>query len=116
MNKLSSGPLKKFTNKIELLFSVIKDYKNGEYKEVPATTISAIIGALIYIFSPMDLIPDLIPAVGLIDDAAILILCLNAISFDLEQYQIWKELNGFEYTIISDNMEESNEKRNLYYF
>lgn len=89
--KKSEGPLAKFATKIKLLFSVIKDYKNGSYKDIPWTTIAAIIGALIYVFSPIDLIPDFIPGIGLVDDAAVLSLCLKAISNDLEKYQTWKK-------------------------
>lgn len=89
--KKSEGPLAKFASKIKLLFSVIKDYKNGSYKDIPWTTIAAIIGALIYVFSPIDLIPDFIPGIGLVDDAAVLSLCLKAISNDLEKYQTWKK-------------------------
>jgi len=52
------GPLEKFAQNIKLLFSVIKDYANGSYKEIPWMTIAAIIGSLLYIFSPIDLIPE----------------------------------------------------------
>jgi len=87
----AKGPLAKFAKNIKLLFSVVKDYAQGNYKEIPWTSIAAIIGALLYIFSPIDLIPDFIPVIGLVDDAAVLGLCLNSIGKDLEKYEIWKQ-------------------------
>jgi len=87
----AKGPLAKFARNIKLLFSVIKDYAQGNYKEIPWTAIAAIIGALLYIFSPIDLVPDFIPVFGLMDDAAVLGLCLNAVGSDLNKYEIWKQ-------------------------
>jgi len=99
--KKAHGPLEKFAKNIKLLFSFVKDYANGSYKEVPWTTIAAIIGSLIYIFSPIDLIPDFIPVLGLTDDAAVLGLCLAGIASDLKKYEIWKS-QYVEYEIIDE--------------
>ena len=99
------GPLEKFAQNIKLLFSLVKDYANGSYREVPWVTIAAIVGSLIYIFSPIDLIPDFIPVLGLTDDAAVLALCLKGIVSDLSKYQAWKKNNDVGYTVI-DNIPE----------
>ena len=94
------GPLEKFANYIKLFFLILKDYANGTYKEIPWTTIAAIIGTLVYIFSPIDLIPDFIPIFGLMDDAAVLTVCLAGIGMDLKKYEAWKSEHSTEYEII----------------
>lgn len=86
----SEGPLKKFFNDITLLLSMVRDYWGGEYREIPWTTIAAAVAALAYVLSPVDLIPDFIPVIGYIDDAAVVALCLSAIKSDLENYKRWK--------------------------
>ena len=103
--KKAHGPLKKFAKNIKLLFSVVKDYASGKYREMPWTTIAAIIGSLIYIFSPIDLIPDFIPVLGLTDDAAVLGLCLVAIASDLKKYEIWKSQH-VEYEVIDEKTQK----------
>jgi uncharacterized membrane protein YkvA (DUF1232 family) len=105
INKVT-GPLKDLSQDIKLFFSLIKDYKNGIYKEVPWTTVAAVVGSLLYIFSPIDLIPDFIPVAGLLDDVAVVGVCLKAISSDLNVYKQWKKVNNIDYKII----EEDNEK------
>lgn len=86
----SEGPLKKFFNDITLLLPMMHDYWSGEYREIPWTTIAASVAALAYVLSPVDLIPDFIPVIGYIDDAAVVALCLSAIQSDLEKYTCWK--------------------------
>lgn len=39
-----------------------------------------ILGSLAYLFSPIDIAPDFIPVVGLIDDAAIMALLVSEVS------------------------------------
>lgn len=86
----SNGPLGKFWSDLKLLFELVNDYRKGEYREIPWTSIAAIIGALLYVLSPIDLIPDFIPVIGLLDDAAVVALCLRAIDGDLQAYKKWK--------------------------
>lgn len=86
-----SGPLGKFIADVKILFSMIQDHWSGEYREVPWTTIAVAVAALAYVFSPIDLIPDFIPVIGLVDDALVIGLCLTAIDSDLQAYVAWKK-------------------------
>ena len=45
-----------------------------------------ILGSLLYLFSPIDIAPDFIPVVGLIDDAAIMTLLVSEVSQLLIDY------------------------------
>lgn len=81
---------------VPAMISLVRSYIKKEYTEVPLGTILGIISALVYILSPIDLVPD-IPGspVGYLDDAAIIILCLKAgAKDDIEDYQKWKEENN----------------------
>lgn len=86
----SSGPLGRYIEDVKLLFSVLKDYWKGDYREVPWGSIAAIVAALLYVFSPVDLIPDVIPVIGLVDDALIIAACLSFVETDLHAYKEWK--------------------------
>ena len=73
------------------LYNMLKDYYNDKYTEVPVGTIGAIVVALLYIFSPIDVIPDFIPFAGLIDDALVLTISLEFVGSDLEKYRKWRK-------------------------
>ncbi|TXE10742.1 DUF1232 domain-containing protein [Gelidibacter salicanalis] len=75
----------------KLLFSLIRDYSKGIYTQIPWLSIVSIGAALAYILSPIDAIPDFIPVVGLIDDAAVFAFCLRLLSKDIEDYKNWKD-------------------------
>ncbi len=74
----------------KLLFSLIKDYWKGIYREVSIWSILVFFLAIVYIICPIDVFPDTVPLIGQIDDAAVLLLCLYFLEKDLYQYKEWK--------------------------
>ena len=92
--KLSKIPLAgKYLADVPVLISLVKAYADKEYTEVTIGTIIAIISALIYVLSPIDLIPDILPAIGISDDAAVVAFALKFVHDDVEEYRIWREAN-----------------------
>ena len=93
LSKKLPDSLKEIWQDIVDMWNMAVDYFKGNYTEVPWGTIAAIIVALLYFASPIDIIPDFIPVVGYIDDAFIFSLTLKLIQNDLEQYRKWKKEN-----------------------
>lgn len=83
----SNDTLIKYLNDIKLYFKMLGDIFTGKYKKVPVGTIAAIVGTLLYVLSPVDLIPDFIPVIGYLDDATVLAACLKFTKFDVEEYK-----------------------------
>ena len=80
---------------VPAMISLVRSYARKEYTEVPLGSIVGIISALIYIFSPVDLIPDPVPGVGYLDDATVILVCLKAgAKDDIKDYQKWREENN----------------------
>ncbi len=78
-------------DKIHLLFSLVRDWSNGAYKDISKSAILAIIGGLIYFVSPIDVVPDFWVGLGLVDDAAVLGLIINQLDKELIRYKEWKK-------------------------
>lgn len=79
---------------VPVMASLIRSYVKKEYTDIPIGTIVSVLGALIYFVSPFDLLPDVIPGIGLIDDAAVVGLALLCVKDDVEEYRRWREAHG----------------------
>lgn len=89
--KMDAEKLKAFADDVKIFFSMLKDFFTKKYTDVPVGTIMSLAGTLLYIFLPIDIIPDFIPGIGFIDDAAMIALCIRMAKLDLEKYRAWKE-------------------------
>lgn len=76
------------------VLSMLKDYVAGNYTEVPWRIIAALSGAVVYVFSPVDVIPDLIPLFGFTDDATVFASVLSLARIDINSYLTWKFSKG----------------------
>lgn len=87
---LNAGFLSRLFEDVKLLFLLIKDYWKGVYRDVSIWSILVFSIGIIYILSPIDIIPDFNLGIGQIDDAVVLLLCLNFLEKDLYKYKEWK--------------------------
>src|SRR5699024_10601199 len=78
---------------VPVMASLLRSFVKKEYTDIPIGTITAVVSALVYFVSPIDLIPDLLPG-GYIDDAAVIGACLKLINSDVEDYIKWRRING----------------------
>jgi len=93
-----AGFLSQYWNDIKTSFSLIRDWFSGAYDKVPARMIVSLAGALIYLVSPLDLIPDWVPMAGLVDDAAMLAFVFQLSKVDLNAYRQWEKRQPDELT------------------
>lgn len=83
--------LRQWMEQGRLMLSLVKDYVTGAYREVPYWAISATALALLYVLNPIDILPDLIPGIGYLDDATVVAFCLKLMERELEKYTAWRE-------------------------
>lgn len=86
----SRGPLKRFIEDAKMLTALVKDYRLGNYRTALYGTIAAAVFALIYVVNPFDILPDVLPFVGAVDDASVIAACLMLVERDLHKYREWK--------------------------
>ncbi|MDQ0198353.1 YkvA family protein [Neobacillus ginsengisoli] len=86
------GTLGEAWDKLQLFLELIKSYSKGEYKNVSNSTLLTVIGAVLYFVSPIDVIPDFIVGIGIVDDAAVIGYTIKKVSKELDEYKKWKKL------------------------
>ena len=84
------GPLKRFISDGRMLMALLRDYRAGNYRGALRGTIAAAAFALIYVLNPFDIVPDVLPFIGAVDDASVIAACLMLIERDLFKYRDWK--------------------------
>lgn len=88
-----NGPLRRLLDDGRLLLELIQDVRAGRYRNVPMWTLSAAAFALLYVLNPFDAIPDALPVLGVLDDAAVVSACLALLEQDLHDYRLWRRSN-----------------------
>ena len=76
---------------VAVFAQLIKDYSTKKYEKIPMGSLIAIVSALAYVILPFDLINDIIPGLGYLDDAAVIACCLKLVDSDVEEYLKWRE-------------------------
>ena len=70
---------------------LLRAYAQGEYREIPWKSLLLIVAAILYFINPIDVIPDLMPLVGLTDDFAVLFMVYKSVGADIEKFLEWEK-------------------------
>ena len=82
----ASPSLKGILQNVRDLYSLFNDSIKGRYKVHPMT-LGMIGGGLLYFIVPLDLIPDVIPILGFLDDFAVLTTIINSLQGEIIEYR-----------------------------
>lgn len=98
----SNARLQPFMDDIETAYHLLRDYSTRRYREIPWGSIAAIVAALLYVLNPLDLLPDVIPFFGFIDDAGVLAICWRMVRKDIDAYRVFLKTNATDSKPASD--------------
>ncbi len=80
----------------QTLHRLANAYRQNNYRNISFVTLGLVVFGLLYFISPLDLFPDFIYALGLVDDIAILGFISSQIRDEIDEYRQW-ELRMKEY-------------------
>ena len=83
--------LTEFQTSVQLLIRMIRAYAAGEYKELPWKSLLSIVAVLIYFVSPIDIIPDFLPVIGITDDIALVVWLIKTLAGDITNFSEWEK-------------------------
>ena len=86
---VSKNGLTSVKENLLLMKDYLYDISTGRYKEYDVKKLMVIIGAVIYVVTPFDFLPDFIPP-GFIDDLSIVAWALKEANAELEKYKLSK--------------------------
>ncbi len=87
---LSGKNVAAFREQLSVVTRLLKAYASGEYRQLPWKTLIRVIAVLIYFVSPIDILPDFLPIIGLTDDIALMLWLFSGMSDDIERFRQWE--------------------------
>lgn len=87
---LSGANIAAFREQLTIVTRLLRAYASGEYRQIPWKTLIRMIAVLIYFVSPIDILPDFLPIVGLSDDIALMLWLFSGIKDDIEKFRQWE--------------------------
>lgn len=91
---METGSTSGIAGEAKALLRLIRAYATGEYRDVPFETMVPVVAAMVYVVSPLDVIPEFIPGVGHLDDAAVLTHAVKLVRGELDKFLAWEQETG----------------------
>jgi uncharacterized membrane protein YkvA (DUF1232 family) len=85
-----SGPFAAVMDDFRALVRLVVAYARGNYRDIPPDSLAVVVGGLLYVVSPLDLIPDVLPGIGFLDDAAVIGWVIKSVRDELDAFRAWE--------------------------
>ena len=96
MSALPDG-MHRVANQTRLVLELIDDFRDGTYREISWRSVALLTGGILYSVNPADVVPDVLPIVGQLDDLVILAIVTRLVHGDLRKYCQFKGYDESEY-------------------
>jgi uncharacterized membrane protein YkvA (DUF1232 family) len=91
--RIEAGPLTPLKKDLQILLRMLGAYGEGRYRNVSKKNLALAGLGLIYLVSPLDLLPDFIPG-GFADDAAVIGFVVRTVRTELVNFEAWEQGQG----------------------
>ena len=90
--RINSGTIgdSSLLDKLTTLVNMVKDHYSGKYTSFSNSSIFLFVFGLVYFLTPVDLVPDFLPGLGLVDDMSLLYWIFKNLGKDIERYEEWR--------------------------
>ena len=91
---MASGRLRSVRSELGLFVALLQAYASGSYRQVSNATLVSVAAAVLYFVVPLDLVPDFIFGLGLLDDIAVIGFVLERVRGELAAFERWQSDQG----------------------
>jgi uncharacterized membrane protein YkvA (DUF1232 family) len=75
---------------LQIILRLVKAWLAGDYKDISVKSIAILIAAIFYFLNPFDAIPDVIPAIGYVDDVGVVAWVIKTLKDEIEKFRVWE--------------------------
>jgi len=95
LDRLDAGPLNPVKADLQTLLRMLRASGEGTYRQVSKKNLVVAAVGLLYLVSPLDLIPDFLPG-GFADDAAVIGFVLKKVRGELVAFEAWERRGAID--------------------
>lgn len=85
-----SGPFVAVMDDFRTLVRLVVAYARGNYRAIPPDSLALVVAGLVYVVSPLDLVPDAFPVIGFMDDAVVVGWVIKSVRQELDAFRAWE--------------------------
>ena len=76
---------------LQTLLRLVIAWLQRSYRRISWTPLVIIVGGLIYFVTPTDLIPDMLGAIGFVDDVTVISTVVHTVRDELDRFREWEQ-------------------------
>lgn len=93
LDGVPAGKLTPIKADVQMLLRLLRAYGEGQYRDVSGKNLALAGLGLVYLVSPLDVLPDFIPG-GFADDAAVVGFIIKKVRSELVKFEAWERRRG----------------------
>jgi uncharacterized membrane protein YkvA (DUF1232 family) len=90
LSDLGAGRASGLRDELSIAIALLKAWISGEYREVSSQTVVVLAAAVLYFVVPLDVIPDFIFGLGLVDDIAVVAYVFGQVREEIRAFEQWR--------------------------